>query len=492
MKKTAKAFLPILFLLLFTISINAALIDEVIVTDVENSIVRISGSLPGKVSNRLVTVFILNDGTAGLEESSDTEGFTHIDVALVSYDGDYSYSFKLPGESGIYTIRVFNGSVYADAEIGIYNTEEVEDFARKISEGLLSNAEIFKGLEKYSQMLALDINVFDTESLKKMLLKRIDENRQVIKQQGISGIQAVFEAAVLEAKLLDDIKNTENWYQVYDFLSATTDITGINFTDYNKLQSKSSVCSALVKREFADADELKKKFDELVRAALKAQNSAGSNPEKTFGGGGVGGSVIVPQLAPVIPETPEAKSAAVFDDISNVGWAKEAIERLYNGGIITGVGNNKFDPDASVKREEFTKMIVKACAIYDETAASDYSDTNLGDWHYTYISSAKKAGLIYGKDDALFGVGDLITRQDIAVILYRAAVLQGAAFGTKSMDFNDFNLISDYAREAVACLYAGGIINGMGDGSFAPVKPATRAQAATLVYNFLKEFGDHE
>ncbi len=483
MKKMVKCFLLVFFLFLFTTPIHAALIDKAIVTDVENYIIQVSGSITGTVSNRLVTVFLLKDGSTILDENSNMENFTHVDVALVSYEGDYSHSFKFSGASGIYTVRVFDGSTYADAEIGIYSVQEVKDFIEKIGEGPLTDTEILNGLKKYSQMLALDMNIFDTESLKKMLLKRIGENRQVIKNQGISGIQAVFEKAVLEMKLLDDIKKTENWYQVYDILSATTNITGINFTDYNKLNSKSSVCSVLVKNSFDNADELKYKFDELVEAALNAQNGTGSNPEKNNGGGG---SKFVPNL------TPEVKPIVVFDDISNVDWAKEAIESLYYHGIISGTGNNKFDPDAPVKREEFIKMIVNACSVYDETAECDFSDTNSENWHYTYISSAKKAGLINGTGDNLFGVGNLITRQEIAAILYRAAVLQGITFETQKTDFNDFDLIFDYAREAVAYLYANGIINGMDDGSFAPAEQATRAQAATLVYNYIKGVGDYE
>lgn len=492
MRKIVKTFLPVLLLLLFTIQAGAALIDEAFVSDIENNIISVSGSLPGKLSNRLVTVFLLKNGeTSGKNDQMDN--VEYMDVALVSYEGSYSLRFGFSGESGIYTVRVFNGSEYAEAEIEFYNIIEVREFVRQIGEGLLSSSELIRGLQKYSQSLGVDMSKFNTQSLKNLLVKRINGAAKNIKEQGIAAIQAVFEAATLEAKLLDDIKNAESWYEIYRILSETTDITGIDFTDYNKLNSKSDVCVPILRASFADADELKRRFNELVTAALSAQKSGGTKSPGGSGGSSGGGSrVFTSEFLEVTAVEPKVPAKASFDDIEAVPWAQEAIEFLYREGVINGVGENKFSPNTAVKREEFVKMVVNAFSLYDESATADFLDTKVGDWHYPYISSAKKAGLVSGKGGNIFGVGDFITRQEMAVILYRIADLKNVTFEIQKRDFNDFDLVSEYARDAVAYLYGSGIISGMGDGIFAPSELATRAQAATLVYNFMKEVDNHE
>ena len=65
---------------------------------------------------------------------------------------------------------------------------------------------------------------------------------------------------------------------------------------------------------------------------------------------------------------------------------------------------------------------------------------------------------------------------------YELAKENGYTFANPKTDFTDFEEVSDYAKEAVSMLAGEGIINGMGDGSFAPKKETTRAQAAKLMY----------
>ena len=87
-----------------------------------------------------------------------------------------------------------------------------------------------------------------------------------------------------------------------------------------------------------------------------------------------------------------------------------------------------------------------------------------------------------GVRDDTFGIGTSIKREDICVAIYRAAKENGYTFANPKTDFTDFEEVSDYAKEAVSMLAGEGIINGMGDGSFAPKKETTRAQAAKLMY----------
>jgi len=178
-----------------------------------------------------------------------------------------------------------------------------------------------------------------------------------------------------------------------------------------------------------------------------------------------------------------------FSDISNVKWAVEAIESLAARGVISGLGDGTFRPNNKVTRAEFIKMLMIALELESEEAECTFSDVEEGAWYYEPIAVAQKLGIVSGKGDGTFGVNDEILRQDMAVMIYRAARLIGIELGD-SIDaepFTDEAEISGYAKEAVVAMQKAGIINGMGDGRFAPKNNATRAEAAVIIYKLFEK-----
>ncbi|HHV99428.1 MAG TPA: hypothetical protein GXX36_07620 [Clostridiaceae bacterium] len=173
-----------------------------------------------------------------------------------------------------------------------------------------------------------------------------------------------------------------------------------------------------------------------------------------------------------------------FSDISNVKWAKEAIEYLAARGIISGPGDGTFRPSDKVTRAEFIKMLMMALELEDEEAECTFSDVKAGAWYYKPIAAAQKLGIVKGKGDGTFGVNDEILRQDMAVMIYRTAQLLGIDLDDDKdvVPFTDEAEISGYAKEAVVAIQKAGIIKGTGDGSFAPKKNVTRAEAAVIIY----------
>ena len=82
-----------------------------------------------------------------------------------------------------------------------------------------------------------------------------------------------------------------------------------------------------------------------------------------------------------------------------------------------------------------------------------------------------------------------MSRQDMAVVIFRTAEKLGLELSGEAQAFDDNDDIADYAKNAVASLTASGIINGMGDGIFAPKSTVTRAQAAKVIYGLMKLVG---
>jgi len=179
-------------------------------------------------------------------------------------------------------------------------------------------------------------------------------------------------------------------------------------------------------------------------------------------------------------ETLKEYMAKTFLDEDDFLWAMNAINPLVKSGILKGYDDKTFKGNNSITRAEFTKIVVMAFVGNDTEAESNFSDVGKNEWYYSYISTAKNAGIISGYEDNTFRPNDIVTRQDMAVIIKNARFKNAIA---TIPSFTDLHEISNYASEAVAVLAEMGVIRGMGNGSFAPKNPATRAQAAQMIYN---------
>ena len=165
-------------------------------------------------------------------------------------------------------------------------------------------------------------------------------------------------------------------------------------------------------------------------------------------------------------------------------WAEEAIYALRDMGVVSGRNAATFDPLTSVSREEFVKMLVLATNCYDSTATVNFNDVNSSQWFYTYIASAVKQGLVEGIGNDLFGVGNSITRQDMALILARA---DGADIKKNiHCGFADDASAAEYAKGAIKYVKENGIMNGVGNELFNPTGNVTRSQAAKAIYEFIR------
>ena len=128
-------------------------------------------------------------------------------------------------------------------------------------------------------------------------------------------------------------------------------------------------------------------------------------------------------------------------------------------------------------------MIVLAFVPNGDTNEVLFTDIAQDAWYAQYIKEAVSGGLINGISETLFGTGLEISRQDMALIIYRA--LGTSIKSDKSADFADMNTVSDYAYEAVNALYSAGLLSGDGT-NVNPQAKATRAMASKMVYFAMK------
>lgn len=170
-----------------------------------------------------------------------------------------------------------------------------------------------------------------------------------------------------------------------------------------------------------------------------------------------------------------------FNDISG-HWAEENIEKMASQGIVVG-DNGSFRPDDSISRAELVAMTVRALKVDTFSVATGFSDVATDSWYAPYIKAALDMGIISA--DETFRPNDAITREEMSKVLSIASVLaNGLDMNVPdefSLNYQDNDVISNWAKPFVAFASYSGLVNGMNDGSFAPKTSATRAQVATVL-----------
>lgn len=180
------------------------------------------------------------------------------------------------------------------------------------------------------------------------------------------------------------------------------------------------------------------------------------------------------------PATPvNSPIPGTFNDI--VGhWAQSKIEEMAALGVVNGYPDGSFKPDGTITRAEFATMLVKAFELSPQSGKV-FADT-IGHWASDYIATAEANGLVSGYDASTFGPDDLITREQTAVMIVKAA---GLTMISEETSFADNTGISGWAKDAVATAAANGLVKGYPDNTFRPLGSATRAEAVTVILNAL-------
>ena len=181
----------------------------------------------------------------------------------------------------------------------------------------------------------------------------------------------------------------------------------------------------------------------------------------------------------------DKNTGMIFDDMQGYEWSFTAVEYLFDEDIINGTGDFTFEPASMVTREQFVKMICGAFDIQKGADIVNFSDVSETDWFYPYVMKMASNGLVTGISDTLFGTGNNIKRQDMAVLIYRIGRNMGYFSSESSKNpFVDQLSISGYAVTAVNTLRNNGVINGDDKNMFNPHSGASRAEAAQMIYNF--------
>ena len=194
----------------------------------------------------------------------------------------------------------------------------------------------------------------------------------------------------------------------------------------------------------------------------------------------------VPEEPEEVEETEETETIS-FKDVKENDWFYEAVSYAVENGLMSGMSEDIFAPNTPLTREMLAVVLYNVEGQPESAGVNPFTDVKADIWYTDAILWANENGIVAGYDNSAYGVGDLITREQFATILYRYAQFKGydtTQGGMAVREFSDYENISDYARPAMAWAVNVGIMGGMDDGTLMPQGKATRAEAATMLMNF--------
>lgn len=385
-----------------------------------------------------------------------------------------------------------NAAKYAEALLSEYVSLDASGFMPRLSDAL--NMGII--MEALNEKKINDIQIIKTMTdtsdvvvpLDKIDLIDADKVNNIISD--ISGKSyaspEAYEKQLSESIFLNVLNNASkmNNPDKKEFFEEYAEELGVKLTEYNKLSDNKKLES--VARIAAEKCKTIQALQEFLDKFCKS-NTTSNTP--TPGGGGGGGSSSGSDFGiraiPNIQNNNDTNSGKLTD-LGECVWAKPAIEFLVNNKMISGYEDNTFKPYKNVSRAEFISIVARKYLPGDAAYGQSFSDVSSDKWCFGSIESAYHSGIISGTGESVFAPDANISRQDMAVILCRLASYVGKEISGEAEAFNDDASISAYAKDAIYKLRNAGIVNGDENGKFNPNAAATRAEAAQMIYNFIK------
>lgn len=173
-------------------------------------------------------------------------------------------------------------------------------------------------------------------------------------------------------------------------------------------------------------------------------------------------------------------SAQADDYYGASSWASETLNRASGYGLITE--RIKGNMAQGITREEFAELALRLYEIYTGKTPA-LSDISFTDTENPQILKAASAGLVSGVGNGKFSPDAFIAREQMAVILLRTLKVINASgdYETNGISqFSDHEEIASWAKEAVYYCAKNNIVSGTGGGCFSPKSTATREQAVII------------
>lgn len=176
-----------------------------------------------------------------------------------------------------------------------------------------------------------------------------------------------------------------------------------------------------------------------------------------------------------------------FTDILN-HWAKEDILAAAESGLFTGTSGTTFSPDMTLSRGMFTTVLWRMAGSPAAEGTSTFTDVAEDAWYHDAVVWGAANGLVKGMGNNTFAPDAQITREQMAVMLCRYAEISGETIdGAQTLTFADADAVSDWAVSSIGWAVEKGYLTGKPGNQLDPQGLATRAEATVVINRFLSE-----
>ncbi|MCC2388715.1 S-layer homology domain-containing protein [Bacillus pacificus] len=194
------------------------------------------------------------------------------------------------------------------------------------------------------------------------------------------------------------------------------------------------------------------------------------------------GTMTAAMVAGVVAPVAASASENAFPDVQSGQWYTKAINEMAAKKIISGMEDGTFGLGQDVTRAQVATFMVKAKDIKTGSTKTPFTDVNEKDWFAPYVSAAEANKIMAGLGDNKFGPNEKLTRAQMAQLLVNAYGFK--ADENNKVTFNDIDGLSwATAKSSIETLASLGLVTGYGDGTFQPNKVVSREEAAQFIYN---------
>lgn len=187
---------------------------------------------------------------------------------------------------------------------------------------------------------------------------------------------------------------------------------------------------------------------------------------------------VLLSLCLILAFIPVSAMAVEFDDAQG-HWAEAAIDRWSDAGVVSGVGNNDFDPEGEMNRAQAASVFSELLQLTDEADISNFTDIPEDAWYAGHIAKCVAAGIMAGMSDTTMEPETTLSREMFFTMFAQAMGIEREE--TSDVQFSDAGETSSWAVGYINALANRGFISGMGDGSVEPLSDINRASVMALL-----------
>ncbi len=179
-----------------------------------------------------------------------------------------------------------------------------------------------------------------------------------------------------------------------------------------------------------------------------------------------------------------------FTDVKPGDWYYDSVKTIVAEGLMNGTSDTTFSPALDTSRAMIATILWRLEGSPEPKGGLTYSDCVSGSWYAKAVAWASESGIVKGYGNGNFGPEDPITREQMAVMLWRYAQAKGrdvsVGENTNILSYTDIDQTGEWAIPALQWATGSGVMTGRGNGVLDPAGKATRAEAATMLTRYLK------